>query len=152
MTYNIYDAGSSGYITIQTLFSHYLDAAFGMSASVVDTVPRSLCSNYIAPVQTRLVYCTARHNLTVSNISGGSARFIAGGELPVPFSSGLGTVSVGFKEYGVKFDVSPVASSFSNGSNGRSKGSSEGFSIRIAERPRWNQSRPTARPCSLPFR
>ncbi len=42
--------------------------------------------------------------------SGGSARFVAGGELPVPFSSGLGTVSVGFKEYGVKFDVSPVAS------------------------------------------
>ena len=42
--------------------------------------------------------------------SGGSARFVAGGELPVPFASGLGTVSVGFKEYGVKFDVSPVAS------------------------------------------
>ncbi len=42
--------------------------------------------------------------------SGGSARFIAGGELPVPFASGLGTVSVGFKEYGVKFEVEPVAS------------------------------------------
>ena len=42
--------------------------------------------------------------------SGGSARFVAGGELPVPFASGLGTVSVGFKEYGVKFEVSPVAS------------------------------------------
>lgn len=41
--------------------------------------------------------------------SGGSARFIAGGELPVPFASGLGTVSVGFKEYGIKFDVNPVA-------------------------------------------
>lgn len=42
--------------------------------------------------------------------SGGTARFIAGGELPVPFASGLGTVSVGFKEYGVKFEVEPVAS------------------------------------------
>lgn len=42
--------------------------------------------------------------------SGGSARFVAGGELPVPFASGLGTVSVGFKEYGVKFEVEPVAS------------------------------------------
>ncbi len=41
--------------------------------------------------------------------SGGTARFVAGGELPVPFSSGLGQVSVTFKEYGVKFDVSPVA-------------------------------------------
>ncbi len=42
--------------------------------------------------------------------SGGAARFVAGGELPVPFASGLGTVSVGFKEYGVKFEVEPVAS------------------------------------------
>ncbi|MGE0808925.1 MAG: type II and III secretion system protein family protein [Burkholderiaceae bacterium] len=41
--------------------------------------------------------------------SGGTARFIAGGELPVPFASGLGAVSVGFKEYGIKFDVSPMA-------------------------------------------
>lgn len=42
--------------------------------------------------------------------SGGSARFIAGGELPIPFSTGLGATSVAFKEYGVKFDVSPVTS------------------------------------------
>jgi len=42
--------------------------------------------------------------------SGGSARFVAGGELPIPVAGALGTSSVGFKEYGVKFDVSPVAS------------------------------------------
>jgi pilus assembly protein CpaC len=42
--------------------------------------------------------------------SGGSARFVAGGELPIPISGALGTASVGFKEYGIKFDVSPVAS------------------------------------------
>jgi len=41
--------------------------------------------------------------------SGGTARFVAGGELPIPQSSGLGAVSVAFKEYGVKFDFSPVA-------------------------------------------
>jgi len=40
--------------------------------------------------------------------SGGSARFIAGGELPIPFSAGFGATSVAFKEYGVKFDISPV--------------------------------------------
>jgi pilus assembly protein CpaC len=43
--------------------------------------------------------------------SGGSARFIAGGELPIPFSAGFGATSVAFKEYGIKFDVSPVTSS-----------------------------------------
>ena len=41
--------------------------------------------------------------------SGGSARFVAGGELPIPVAGALGTASVGFKEYGIKFDVSPVA-------------------------------------------
>ena len=43
--------------------------------------------------------------------SGGSAKFLAGGELPIPYSSGLGNTSVVFKEYGVKFDVSPTANS-----------------------------------------
>ena len=42
--------------------------------------------------------------------SGGSAKFLAGGELPIPYSSGMGAVSVIFKEYGVKFDINPVAS------------------------------------------
>lgn len=42
--------------------------------------------------------------------SGGNARFVAGGELPIPVSGALGTASVGFKEYGIKFDVSPIAS------------------------------------------
>ncbi|MEZ5654097.1 MAG: pilus assembly protein N-terminal domain-containing protein [Burkholderiaceae bacterium] len=41
--------------------------------------------------------------------SGGSAKFIAGGELPIPMAGGLGTVSVSFKEYGIKFDFSPTA-------------------------------------------
>lgn len=42
--------------------------------------------------------------------SGGTARFVAGGEIPIPVSTGLGATSVMFKEYGVKFDVAPVAS------------------------------------------
>jgi len=41
--------------------------------------------------------------------SGGSARFVAGGELPIPYSSAVGHTTVNFKEYGIKFDVSPVA-------------------------------------------
>jgi pilus assembly protein CpaC len=42
--------------------------------------------------------------------SGGSARFIAGGELPIPQTTNLGHTTVTFKEYGVKFDVSPQVS------------------------------------------
>jgi pilus assembly protein CpaC len=36
---------------------------------------------------------------------------VAGGELPIPYASGLGATSVVFKEYGVRFDVSPTANS-----------------------------------------
>ena len=40
--------------------------------------------------------------------SGGSARFVAGGELPIPVLGGNGSASVQFKEYGVRFEVSPT--------------------------------------------
>lgn len=40
--------------------------------------------------------------------SGGSARFVAGGELPIPVIAANGAASVQFKEYGVRFEVSPV--------------------------------------------
>jgi pilus assembly protein CpaC len=40
--------------------------------------------------------------------SGGSAKFLAGGEVPIPIANGFGNVSVQFKPYGVKLEVSPV--------------------------------------------
>ncbi|MBV6423623.1 MAG: hypothetical protein NAOJABEB_01422 [Steroidobacteraceae bacterium] len=41
--------------------------------------------------------------------SGGSARFVSGGELPIPVVDSLGSTDVEFKEYGVILDVKPVA-------------------------------------------
>jgi pilus assembly protein CpaC len=41
--------------------------------------------------------------------SGGSARFVAGGEIPVPVVNGVGSTDVEFREYGVILDVRPVA-------------------------------------------
>lgn len=41
--------------------------------------------------------------------SGATARFVAGGELPIPQAGNLGAVDVQFREYGIKFDISPVA-------------------------------------------
>lgn len=40
--------------------------------------------------------------------SGGEAKFLAGGEIPIPLVGGFGQVSVQFKPYGVKLEVSPV--------------------------------------------
>lgn len=41
--------------------------------------------------------------------SGGSARFVAGGEIPVPVVNGVGATDVEYREYGVILDVKPVA-------------------------------------------
>jgi pilus assembly protein CpaC len=40
--------------------------------------------------------------------SGGSAKFLAGGEIPLPTSSALGGSEVQFKPYGIKFEINPV--------------------------------------------
>ena len=41
--------------------------------------------------------------------SGQKASFLAGGEFPIPIVTGIGSVSVQYKEYGVRLEMSPVA-------------------------------------------
>ena len=53
-----------------------------------------------------LVTTLAEPNLTA--LSGETASFLAGGEFPVPMSSGLGTVSVEYKQYGVSLAFTPI--------------------------------------------
>jgi pilus assembly protein CpaC len=45
---------------------------------------------------------------TLSCRSGGSARFVSGGEIPIPVVDALGSTDVEFREYGVILDVKPV--------------------------------------------
>ncbi len=42
--------------------------------------------------------------------SGSSAKFLAGGEIPIPLANGFGNVTVQYKQYGVKLEVSPAVS------------------------------------------
>lgn len=42
--------------------------------------------------------------------SGSSAKFLAGGEVPIPLANGFGNVTVQFKSYGVKLEVKPIVS------------------------------------------
>lgn len=64
---------------------------------------------------------TANLNLFVSNgeayilaepklscRSGGEAKFLAGGEVPIPVATGLGNTQITFKEFGVQLNVKPV--------------------------------------------
>lgn len=39
---------------------------------------------------------------------GQEATFLVGGEIPIPVSNGLGTVSISYKEFGVKLNVTPT--------------------------------------------
>ena len=78
-------------------------APFASSLSLASSVTSML--NFLVTRGDAVILAEPR----LSCRSGGTARFIAGGELPIPQSSGLGAVSVSFKEYGVKFDFSPTA-------------------------------------------
>ena len=53
-----------------------------------------------------LVRTLAEPNLTA--VSGESAKFLAGGEYPVPVSSTLGAIGISFKEFGVGLAFTPV--------------------------------------------
>jgi pilus assembly protein CpaC len=44
---------------------------------------------------------------TLSCRSGGVARFVSGGEVPIPVTDGLGATDVQYKEYGVILEVRP---------------------------------------------
>lgn len=50
----------------------------------------------------------------LSTRSGGTATFLAGGEIPLPVVSTLGQASVTFKQYGIRLNIQPVADSHGN--------------------------------------
>ncbi len=45
---------------------------------------------------------------TLTALSGETATFLAGGEIPIPLSTGLGQVSVEYKQYGVSLAFTPI--------------------------------------------
>lgn len=45
---------------------------------------------------------------TLTSISGRPASFLSGGEVPIEVSSGLGTTSIEFKEFGTRVDFVPI--------------------------------------------
>ncbi|MGP9671035.1 type II and III secretion system protein family protein [Pseudoalteromonas sp. AOP31-A2-14] len=51
---------------------------------------------------------------TLSTRSGEKARFLAGGEIPIPLLSADGAPNVEFKEYGIKLEIEPVSDSEGN--------------------------------------
>jgi pilus assembly protein CpaC len=51
---------------------------------------------------------TTLENTNLAALSGETATFLAGGEIPIPVSQGLGAVSIEYKQYGVSLAYTPT--------------------------------------------
>ncbi|WP_109808587.1 type II and III secretion system protein family protein [Sphingosinithalassobacter portus] len=51
---------------------------------------------------------TTLANPNLTSLSGETANFLAGGEIPIPISQGLGAVSVEYKQYGISLSFTPT--------------------------------------------
>jgi pilus assembly protein CpaC len=58
------------------------------------------------------VYMLAEPELSAR--SGGEAKFLAGGQIPLPSTSAFGSGSVEFKDYGIRLSIKPVADDLGN--------------------------------------
>ena len=93
--YNLDKLGQGAGKTSISLAGHLLglDIASAIDAAETDGLATSL----------------AEPNLTA--LSGETASFLAGGEIPIPISQGLGQVSVEYKQYGVSLSFTPTVMS-----------------------------------------
>jgi pilus assembly protein CpaC len=97
-----WDAGAAGpEVSVQ--------AGAGQGVKVSATLATTLGSRIDLLQQRGLAQTVAEP--TLSCRSGGIARFISGGEVPIPVTDGLGAVDVQYKEYGVILEVRPRAES-----------------------------------------
>ena len=78
--------------------------AFGIATEILSTI------NLL--VQTGDAVILAEPNLSAR--SGGKAEFLAGGEIPVVTTGGLGSTNVEFKEFGIKLNIEPLVDSVNN--------------------------------------
>ena len=73
----------------------------------IGTIARA---TYLAPTLDLMLTEGHAKILSAPNLmttAGKEATFLVGGEIPIPVSNGLGTVSITYKEYGVKLNVTP---------------------------------------------
>jgi pilus assembly protein CpaC len=105
------DNGNAGTITIDPTTgvktSNYL---IGAQRTTIGAAGALLGTNVLAALDlgetNGQVTTLANPNLTA--LSGETGSFLAGGEIPIPVSQGLGAVSVEFKQYGVSLAYTPT--------------------------------------------
>jgi pilus assembly protein CpaC len=91
------------------------DAAGAVANLVAGSGALSLGASINSSLQSRLQLLTQKGMAavlaepTLACRSGGTARFVSGGEIPIPITDGLGSTNVQYKEYGVILEVRPRA-------------------------------------------
>ncbi len=95
--------------------------AEGISASLPNTVkPFSTYFGVASSITSRINFLASTGDATtlaepvLSTTNGGSASFLAGGEVPYPSIGANGQTVVQFKEYGIKLNVSPRIDALGN--------------------------------------
>ncbi|MGY4398493.1 pilus assembly protein CpaC [Sphingomonas sp. UYAg733] len=82
----------------------------GVERSTLGLFGRALGTDFLAALDLGetigQVSTLANPNLTA--LSGETGTFLAGGEIPIPVSQGLGAVSVEFKQYGISLSYTPT--------------------------------------------
>ena len=90
--------------------TQYTSPAQGPSGTTLGLAGRLLGMNLLGAIDLGetigQVSTLANPNLTA--LSGETATFLAGGEIPIPISQGLGAVSVEYKQYGVSLAYTPT--------------------------------------------
>jgi pilus assembly protein CpaC len=84
-----------------------LTAGAGMGPSIAASLASELNSRIDLLQQQGVAHTLAEPVLSCR--SGGTARFVSGGEVPIPVTDGLGATDVQYKEYGVILEVRPRA-------------------------------------------
>ena len=81
-------------IANQGLFGSFLDNNFMFNLALDAALDQGLAKILAEP--------------TLTTLTGQEAKFLSGGEFPIPIQSSLGQVSIEYKDYGVELDFIPV--------------------------------------------
>jgi Flp pilus assembly secretin CpaC len=103
--------GILNYTVVPPLFLGLEDPSVATQAGKAISVGKFTRQTLLAPTLDLLLQEGRARILSSPNLvtlPGQAAKFLVGGEIPIPISQGLGQVTIIYKEFGVKLDVTPT--------------------------------------------
>jgi pilus assembly protein CpaC len=103
------DPTTPGNILLGAPFFPIVETAVGVGRAL--TIGAFVRTTRLAPTLDLLVSSGDAKMLSEPNLvtlPGTAASFLVGGEVPIPYASGVGQVSIVYKEYGVRLNITPT--------------------------------------------